>query len=133
MTPLEIISSAVGVIIGGVTPLILAYWRWVDKRETRHFREAEALQAAQWKQADIEHKRRMELAACSAAQSASQSVAEVRASKVERSAQVGEIKTLIEANTKISEVAFKEANGVNAKIASLGIEIAKQTAKANET
>ena len=133
MTPLEIISSAVGVIIGGVTPLILAYWRWVDKREVRKFREAEAKQAAEWKQQDIEHKRRMELAACSAAHSASESVKEVRESKAERSAQVGEIKTMILDNTKISEVAFKEANGVNAKIASLGIEIAKQTAKANET
>jgi hypothetical protein len=42
---------------------------------------------------------------------------------------MGEIKDLIATNTEVSEAAFREANGVNAKIASLGVEIAKNSSK----
>ncbi len=133
MTPVEIASSIVGIIIGAVTPLILGYWRWVDKRESRKEAWDAKQQEAKWKQEDIEHKRRMELAAMNAARAAVTAVDAVQSSKLERSNQMAEIKELIADNTNISTAAFKEANGVNAKIASLGIEIAKQTAKANET
>ena len=110
MTPVEITVS----IVTAVTPILVLVLRWLDKR-----------QAAIWRRDDIQHKRRMELAAVTAASAATVSLKEVRASKQERAAQVGEIKTMIAENTQVSVSAFNAANHVNEKIASLGVEIAK--------
>jgi hypothetical protein len=105
-------------IVGAITPLILLILRWVDKHHEK-----------KWKRDDVQHKQRMELCTNNAARAAVTAVDAVESSKVERSRQMGEIKDLIATNTEVSEAAFREANGVNAKIASLGVEIAKNSSK----
>jgi hypothetical protein len=105
-------------IVGAITPLILLILRWVDKHHEK-----------KWKRDDVQHKQRMELCTMNAARAAVTAVDAVESSKVERSRQMGEIKELIATNTEVSEAAFREANGVNAKIASLGVEIAKNSSK----
>lgn len=104
--------------VGAITPLILLVLRWIDRHREK-----------KWKREDVEHKQRMELATMGAARAAATAVNAVESSKVERSRQMGEIRSLIATNTEVSEAAFREANGVNAKIASLGVEIAKNSAK----
>lgn len=105
-------------IVGAITPLILLILRWVDKHHE-----------AKWKRDDVNHKHRMELVTADARRAAVTAVDAVHNSKLERSRQMGEIKDLIATNTEVSEAAFREANGVNAKIASLGVEIAKNSTK----
>ena len=105
-------------VVGAITPLILLILRWVDKHQEK-----------KWKRDDVNHKQRMELATTNAARAAVTAVDAVESSKLERSRQMGEIRSLIATNTEVSEAAFREANGVNAKIASLGVEIAKNSAK----
>ena len=117
MTPVETFAGIIAVL----TPVMLIIFRWMDQR-----------QAAIFRQLDVEHRHRMELSAVTAAAAANASVLEVQSSKQERSKQVGELKEMIKENTDISKTAFKEANGVNLKLESLGIEIAKNTAAARE-
>ena len=105
-------------IVGAITPLILLILRWVDKHHEK-----------KWKRDDVNHKHRMELVTAEARRAAVTAVDAVADSKRERHRQIGEIKELIATNTEVSEAAFREANGVNAKIASLGVEIAKNSSK----
>ena len=105
-------------IVGAITPLLLLILRWVDKHHE-----------AKWKRDDVNHKHRMELVTAEARRAAVTAVDAVADSKLERSRQMGEIRSMIATNTEVSEAAFREANGVNAKIASLGIEIAKNSSK----
>lgn len=97
-----------------ITPLMVLVLNWLNKR-----------QEAQWKQEDKAHKQALERAASEAALEAAKAARAVAESKRERHEQMQTLESKLDANTKISQQAFTEANGVNQKIASIGIEVAR--------
>lgn len=103
-----------------VTPLVVLVVRWLDKRDERNRQDKKD----EWERQDLIHKQKLDAALAEAKLEAARAARLVEESKKERKEQMEVITKKIDENTQISVTAFDAANGVNAKIASIGLDLA---------